>query len=176
VQFDHHNMTGVRLAAALVNLAEPWDAVVLDGLLQEHWISRVDLSAPVCEGLRQLAGRLRLVFEESTPQTRCEAINALLAGRASPFLTMHDGLPPHLHFASTEDELVHRVTAFTAGSLAMFTVEAAGRRLGTCARQGCRTVYVDTSLNGRRTYCSSRCANSDAVGRHRQRKRADASA
>ena len=169
-------MTGVRLAVALVNLAEPWDAAVLDGVLQEHWISRVGLSPPACEGLRQLAGRLRLVFEASTAETRCDVINGLLARRASPFLTMHDDLPPHLHFAATEDELLHRVTAFTPGSLAMFTVEAAGRRLGSCARSGCRTVFVDTSLNGRRTYCSSRCGNSDAVGRHRQRKKTDVSA
>jgi predicted RNA-binding Zn ribbon-like protein len=175
MQFDHHNLTGVRLAVALVNLAEPWDADILDGVLEEHWVLRVDLSARVCEGLRELAGRLRVVFEASTAEMRCEAINGLLAGRASPFLTMHDDLPPHLHFASIDDELVHRVTAFTAGSLAMFTVEAAGQRLGSCARQSCRTVFVDTSLNGRRTYCSSRCANSDAVERHRQRKRADLS-
>jgi predicted RNA-binding Zn ribbon-like protein len=175
MQFDHHNLTGVRLAVALVNLTEPWEAAVLDEMLHEHWVRRVDLSEPACEGMRRLAQRLRLVFEATTLEARCEAVNVLLAGRAAPFLTLHDDLPPHLHFASTEDELVHRVTAFTAGSLAMFTVEAEGRRLGVCARGGCAVVFVDTSLNGRRSYCSARCANSDAVGRHRQRRRAGSS-
>jgi predicted RNA-binding Zn ribbon-like protein len=169
-------MTGVRLAVALVNLPEPWDAAVVQRVLEEHWISRVELSDPVCDGLRQLAERLWSVFHAATVEDRCGTINALLAGSASPFLTTHDGLPPHLHFASSEDELVSRVAAFTAGSPAMFIVEASGRRLGSCAREGCRTVFVDTSLNGRRAYCSSRCGNSDAVERHRQRKRALASA
>jgi predicted RNA-binding Zn ribbon-like protein len=172
VQFDHHNMTGVRLAVGLVNLAEPWDEAVLGELLQEHWVTRVELSAPVGEDLRALAAPLRRGVEVDGAEDRCAVLNGLLAGRASPFLTLHDGLPPHLHFAAVEDDLVERVTAFTAGSLAVFTVEAAGRRLGCCARPGCRVVFADTSLNGRRTYCSARCGNSDAVGRHRQRQRA----
>ncbi|MGW7603219.1 CGNR zinc finger domain-containing protein, partial [Streptomyces antimycoticus] len=33
---------------------------------------------------------------------------------------------------------------------------------------------VDTSRNGRRAYCSVRCANNDAVARHRERLHGDA--
>ncbi|WP_199838310.1 MULTISPECIES: CGNR zinc finger domain-containing protein [Streptomyces] len=29
--------------------------------------------------------------------------------------------------------------------------------------------FVDTSRNGRRAYCSARCANTDAVRRHRRK-------
>lgn len=175
MQFDHHNMTGVYLAVELVNLGTEWDQATVEQLLWEHWIGRVTLSDSVCAELKGLADRLRLVFETPTVEARCEAINALLVGRGSAFLMMHDGLPPHLHFASSDDELVSRVTAFTAGSLALFMVESAGSRLGSCAREGCRTVFVDTSRNGRRSYCSSRCANNDAVGRHRQRHRTSVS-
>lgn len=170
VQFDHHNMTGVELAVELVNL-EAWDTAIVDQLLEEHLYTQVELSGPECARLRDLAGRLRAVFDAPTIADRCEAVNSFLVGRASPFLTLHDDLPPHLHFASTEDAVVDRVTAYMAGSLAMFVVETAGRRLGSCSRAGCPRVFVDTSLNGRRAYCSSRCANSDAVGRHRERKR-----
>ncbi|MEV5204967.1 CGNR zinc finger domain-containing protein [Streptomyces sp. NPDC053720] len=31
-------------------------------------------------------------------------------------------------------------------------------------------AFVDTSRNGRRVYCSVRCANNDAVSRHRERR------
>jgi predicted RNA-binding Zn ribbon-like protein len=170
VQFDHHNVTGVHLAVALVNLEEPWDRAELVQVLLEHWVERVDLDARVCAELRQLVGRLRPVFEAVTAEARCEAVNTLLTGHGgTAFLITHDGLPPHLHFASSDDDLVSRVRAFTAGSLAIFTVEAEGLRLGSCARTGCKTVFADTSRNGRRAYCSSRCANGDAVQRHRRR-------
>ncbi|WP_222440972.1 CGNR zinc finger domain-containing protein [Streptomyces sp. BK340] len=46
-------------------------------------------------------------------------------------------------------------------------LEAEGRRLGVCALDSCRTAFADTSRNGRRAYCSARCANTDAVRRHR---------
>jgi predicted RNA-binding Zn ribbon-like protein len=170
VQFDHHNMTGVHLAVALVNLEEPWDQAKLEQVLLEHWMERVYLDAGICDELRELAGRLRLVFKAATAGARCEAVNALFTAHGgTAFLTTHDGLAPHLHFASSDDDLVSRVQAFTAGSLAIFTVEAEGLRLGSCARTGCETVFADTSRNGRRTYCSSRCGNSDAVQRHRRR-------
>ncbi|WP_256987277.1 CGNR zinc finger domain-containing protein [Rhodococcoides fascians] len=59
----------------------------------------------------------------------------------------------------------------TAGGLALFTVEAGGLRLGECSAHRCNLVFVDTSRNGRRAYCSTRCANGDAVARHRRRQR-----
>ena len=80
---------------------------------------------------------------------------------------MHDGLSPHLHFASDDDPLVSRVKAVTASGLAIFAVGASGQRLGVCARAGCSTVFYDTSRNGTRTYCTARCGNHEAVRRHR---------
>ncbi|MDD7833841.1 CGNR zinc finger domain-containing protein [Paenarthrobacter sp. AB444] len=35
-------------------------------------------------------------------------------------------------------------------------------------RQSCEVAFVDTSRNGRRSYCSARCGNYDAVRRHRR--------
>lgn len=42
-------------------------------------------------------------------------------------------------------------------------------RLGRCAATECDTTFADTSPTGRRRYCSQRCANRDAVCRHRAR-------
>lgn len=175
MQFDHHNMTGAYLAAALVNQPEPWDTIAVEQLLHEHWIRTEAISAVASDELHALADRLRPVFAAPTDLERCEAVNAMLADRGSAYLTVHDDLPPHLHFAPNDDDVVSRVRAFAAGSLAMFLVETGGRRLGACLRAGCRMVFVDTSRNGRRSYCSSRCANHDAVGRHRRRRLALAS-
>ncbi|WP_326673293.1 CGNR zinc finger domain-containing protein [Streptomyces canus] len=48
---------------------------------------------------------------------------------------------------------------------------ASADRLGRCSRCACGVAFVDTSRNGRREYCSVRCANNDAVARHRERRR-----
>ncbi|WP_327748101.1 CGNR zinc finger domain-containing protein [Streptomyces europaeiscabiei] len=116
--------------------------------------------------------KLRPVFEASSQAERCQNMNVLLAdGAGSVHLTTHDNLRPHLHFASDTQDLPSRVKAVTAGGLAIFALEAEGERLGVCALGSCRTAFADTSRNGRRAYCSSRCANTDAVRRHRHRRR-----
>ena len=48
------------------------------------------------------------------------------------------------------------------------------RDLGVYGRGGCETVFVDTSRNGLRAYCSARCGNTDAVRRHREKRPVDA--
>lgn len=115
--------------------------------------------------------RLRPVFEAVSQDERCETLNALLAdGAGRVYLTTHDGLRPHLHFAPDGKDVQSRVRAVTAGGLAIFAMEAEGRRLGVCALDSCRTAFADTSRNGRRAYCSARCANTDAVRRHRMKR------
>ncbi|GAA5119647.1 CGNR zinc finger domain-containing protein [Pseudonocardia adelaidensis] len=63
---------------------------------------------------------------------------------------------------------MHRIKAYTAGGLAHPLCEDPGR-IGRCDR--CGTVFVDTSRNGRRRFCSARCANSTHVADHRKRRR-----
>ncbi|MFG3699413.1 CGNR zinc finger domain-containing protein [Micromonospora sp. NPDC047620] len=173
-------MTGVRLAADLANLVVEGrpgmggtGAGEIEAVLRTHEIRRPALMPGQAQILRVWGVRLRAVFEAPGADERCAAINALLVeGTAGAFLTTHDGLRPHLHFTPEDDDVVGRVRAVTAGGLAIFAVEAEGRRLGVCARSTCVTVFVDTSRNGRRDYCSTRCGNHDAVHRHRTRHRA----
>jgi len=168
-------MIGVRLAAALVDLAVdgPWGPEAVRPLLRASFVHDVDgdaLSPAVLDGLASWTRSLRAVFEAPGPLDRADRINDLLdAGVRRVRLAVHDDLPPHLHFADTEDDLVQRVRALTAGGLAIFAVEAEAGRLGVCARPGCAHVYVDTSKNGRRAYCTATCGNTHAVQRRRAR-------
>ncbi|MGC0414358.1 putative RNA-binding Zn ribbon-like protein [Streptomyces sp. SAI-195] len=66
------------------------------------------------------------------------------------------------------------VRAVTAVGLAYVICSADAERLGRCARRDCAPAFVDTSRNGRRAYCSVRCANNDAVARPRARLQASA--
>lgn len=170
MQFNHDNMTGPLLAAELANLArQKWDLASAARILDGFGIRRASLTSASSEQLRQWSQRLFSAFDTADAWTRCSAVNGLLQdGTSRAYLTMHDQLRPHLHFAPDDDDVVARVMAVTAGGLAIFMVESEGGRLGVCAREGCRTAFVDTSRNGRRSYCSARCGNTDAVRRHRQ--------
>ncbi|EME63085.1 hypothetical protein G352_15550 [Rhodococcus ruber BKS 20-38] len=173
MQFNHDNMTGALLAADLVNLQARgvWTVPEVEAVLREHAIRWSDVGESDLSALRRWSTRLRTVFVAPDEEQRCRSINALLLdGVASVYLTTHDNRRPHLHFTPDENDVVGRVTAVTAGGLAIFTVEAEGGRLGACANTGCSLVFVDTSRNGRRAYCSARCGNADAVRRHRARK------
>ncbi|MBL1100989.1 CGNR zinc finger domain-containing protein [Streptomyces coffeae] len=174
MQFEHDNMVGVHLAVALVNLdsSGSWAPEVLERALREYQIRRPRVTGSSGEEIRAWSRRMRLVFEASSQTELCQNINALLAdGAGSVYLTTHDNLRPHLHFAPDGQDLQSRVKAVTAGGLAIFTMEAEGERLGVCALGSCRTAFVDTSRNGRRAYCCARCANTDAVRRHRNKQR-----
>lgn len=167
-------MTGVELAVDLVNLfaGEARGAVPVEQVLRAHRIRRPDVDVAALAALGRWTKRLRTVFEAGDAQERCRVVNALLVdGAGGVFLTMHDSLRPHLHFAPDEDDVIGRVMAVTAGGLAIFTVEAEGARLGVCARRACKLVFADTSRSGRRSYCSTRCGNTDAVKRHRTHER-----
>lgn len=174
MQFNHDNMHGVWLAEALVNLLveDTWDIPILQELLADHLFRAPEVNSESEEELREWTGKLREVFDAGGEEARCGTINALLAeGVRRVYLTAHDGMHPHLHFAEASDRLTERVRAVTAGGLAIFTTEAAGGRLGACARDGCSRVFADSSRGGRRAYCSARCGNAHAVQRYRHRQR-----
>ncbi|WP_235504762.1 CGNR zinc finger domain-containing protein [Arthrobacter sp. Leaf141] len=163
-------MTGPLLAVDLVNLAAgTWTVEAAEEILRKHQIRRPAVASSTSQSLRDWAVRLRSAFEAADIGDRCRAINGLLdAGATRPYLSTHDQLRPHLHFAADDDDLLARVKAVTAGGLAVFAVESIGGRLGTCARDRCVIAFVDTSRNGLRSYCSARCGNNDAVQRHRK--------
>lgn len=171
MQFDHDNMTGVRLSVDLVNLRadDDWTEDRVLQALRTHEIRRIEIDADVVRDLGAWAVLLRAPFHADTVDDRCTAVNTLLTeGTAGIYLTAHDDWRPHLHFTPEAESLVGRVKAVTAGGLAVFTTEAEGARLGNCLRAGCDRVFADTSRGGRQSYCSPRCANTDAVRRHRR--------
>lgn len=174
MQFNHDNMTGVMLAADLANMTKTAAPTCDDvqELFIAHQIRRPEVSDGAREEILDWGLRLHSVFSQRDITRRCEELNDLLGRSATRmYLTSHDGLRPHLHFMRDDDDLVRRIMAVTAGSLSLFLVESEGLRLGACARESCSKVFVDTSRNGRRAYCSPRCGNYDAVDRHRSKAR-----
>ena len=104
-----------------------------------------------------------------------ELVNALLAeAQALPQLRRHDGLDWHIHAVPTDAPLERRVAVETA--MAMIDVIRADElsRLSVCADARCEGLVLDLSRNRSRRFCSTTCANRNAVAAYRARRKSGA--
>ncbi|MEU8901498.1 CGNR zinc finger domain-containing protein [Nocardia sp. NPDC048505] len=162
MHFNPYGGAAAELAAQLVNATPETD---LQQLLDDaDYRPLGSLNPAQLAELRRWIGRLDAAF--SAPSVRL--LNELLAETTSePYISTHDGRAPHLHFSRLEIPTVERVKAYTAMGLAQLFCEAP-ERIGRCAREGCEWVFVDTSRNGRRRFCTTRCSTRVHVAEHRR--------
>ncbi|MCI2419194.1 CGNR zinc finger domain-containing protein [Saccharopolyspora sp. K220] len=171
MRFNDYGGEAARLAADLVNATGPLTSAQVESILSAHGVAESSLAPEHVEELTRWCERLADCFDRRDLRQRCEVINRMLADAASqPYISLHDG-HPHLHYSSPDADAAARIRAITAAGLAYVVCFAGADRLGRCAREACDRAFVDTSRNGRRTYCSLRCANNDAVARHRAKHR-----
>ncbi len=170
MHFNPYGGAASELAAALVNLDRGADTVELIGqIVPKYHRSAEAITRESAAQILAWADRLSPVFGEPDLDRLVDTVNGLLADSASrPYISRHDGRDPHIHYAHEHDDIVTRVKAFTAAGLAhVLCLDPA--RLGRCDNDGCEVVYVDTSRNGRRRFCSTRCATRVHVADHRSR-------
>jgi predicted RNA-binding Zn ribbon-like protein len=177
MQFNTYTAAGAHIAVWLVNHPAP-PAAALTRVLAGHDVHEPAVAPADAAALRPWAARLREVFAAGTVQAKAELTDALLvAADCRPRLVSHGpGLAVHLHYAPVRSGLVPRVMALTVAGLAHVIDSGAGPRLRCCDRDGCGTAFLDTSRNGRRHFCSVRCANHVNVANHRLRQRAGSAA
>jgi len=110
-----------------------------------------------------VAASLRAVFEavaDGRTDAAAGLVNEMLARTgARPRLDRHDGEPWHLHFHGAEESLVTGWAAGCATGLAVVLGTDRQGRLGVCTAPRCDRVYVDTSRNATRRFCSTACQN-----------------
>ena len=125
--------------------------------------------------LRLVRDRLREVFELAAAEQEAAAVdrlNALLREYPiRPQITAHESTDWHLHLAEGAPTVADAYAAGAVMGLAMFCTEMGVNRLGVCQAPPCRQVYLDTSTNRSRRYCSERCATRANVAAYRQRRR-----
>jgi predicted RNA-binding Zn ribbon-like protein len=176
VEFNSHTDAVVQVAVALVNLLTPGSARGR-GYQPPEDEAR---TAAVSEVLRSGGGRQAASWEEAASfcfvaaelrevfaavssgsvDSAAELVNAVLARTgARPLLERHDGEPWHLHFHAADQSLVSGWAAGCAAGLAVVLGSELYDRLGVCTAPRCDRVYVDTSRNGTRRYCSTSCQN-----------------
>jgi hypothetical protein len=173
VDFNSHTDTVVQVAVGLVNLLTPgWrrgreyeppsgderTEAVTDVLRSGG--GRAAPSWEEAASLSFVAAELRAVFTASDVDEAVGLVNALLERTgARPVLRRHDGEPWHLHFHGLDQTLVTGWAAGCATGLAVVLGSELYDRLGVCTAPRCDRVYVDTSRNGTRRYCSTSCQN-----------------
>jgi predicted RNA-binding Zn ribbon-like protein len=168
VHFNPYGGSAAQVAAALVNLG-PAPADETAETLRANGMSLSSICAEDAVAVGEWTHRLRMVFAETDPEVRVGLVNQLLADSACrPYVSRHDGKPAHLHYASEHADVAQRVRAYTAGGLAHLLCEDPSR-MGLCASEDCPVVFVDTSRNGQRRFCSTRCATRVHVADHRKR-------
>jgi hypothetical protein len=171
MHFNHYGGASALLAADLVNLPRPFSPSVLEPVLAERDVVERRLSPEQTAAVADWSDRLGHGFGPQELEDRIRVINALLSDAACrPYITSHDDHRPHLHYSAPDGDPVDHLRARTAAGLAYVMCYAEPNRLGRCARAQCGRAFVDTSRNGLRAYCCLRCANNEAVSRHRSRR------
>jgi predicted RNA-binding Zn ribbon-like protein len=102
-----------------------------------------------------------------------EALNALLdAHPVQPRISGHQVNDWHMHVTGRGSSVAAEHMAGAVWGLAVWLCEYGSARFGVCADERCGNVYLDTSSNCCRRFCSERCATRSHVAAHRARKRA----
>jgi len=134
-------------------------------------VSRVSLEH--CHALR---ARLLEIFVAPHARDLVERLNALLSEVATGAVVVRRedggwGVTLKVRSRARVDE---RLAAIVATELVDLVTTHGPERIRSCQASPCAEVFVDTSRNGRRRYCSHRCANRINAARHRSRERGKA--
>ena len=172
--FTNDTELALRATVALVNSACPPDTLTSVAELAAYierfqYTGRHDRTRAELEAVRALRPRLRELL--TSDRDRAAAlVNTLLQEYGSvPQLVRHPSQDWHIHATSASDPLAARIAVESA--MAMIDVVRADElsRLGVCADDGCEGLVLDLSRNRSRRYCSTQCANRNAVAAYRAR-------
>lgn len=171
VKFDEYARTAVDLVNAQVETLEQLRAYFGSDSWQALEATDRDVAI-----LKRGSKRLREVFEFGSggrDGDAVEALNNLLeAHPIQPRISGHDANDWHMHVTSRGSSVGAEHMAGAVWGLAVWLCESGSDRFGVCADERCGNVYLDTSSNCCRRFCSERCATRSHVAAHRARKRA----
>ncbi|WP_203902071.1 CGNR zinc finger domain-containing protein [Virgisporangium aliadipatigenens] len=126
--------------------------------------------------LKRAQKKLREVFAHGSAghdNEAVEGLNALLvAYPVQPRISGHDRNDWHMHVTGRGASVSAEYIAGAVWGLAVWLCQYGSPRFGLCADERCGNVYLDTSSNCCRRFCSERCATRSHVAAHRARKKA----
>jgi predicted RNA-binding Zn ribbon-like protein len=165
-------------SAALVNADLDAPDALLEHLTDRSWLHPSVTSADVRD-LRRFQAELRPVFEASADERVSDVVshlNELLARHpVTPMISDHDPANLHMHVANRSASVAELLVGESLMGLATLVCDLGATRLGVCHSSPCTHVFVDTSPNQSRRYCSDRCSSRANVAAYRARQKAAAS-
>ena len=171
MNFDEYARTAVDLVNAKVETLQQARTFYGVDTWQAAEVTEKDVTI-----LRRGAKRLREVFEHGSAGRDAEAVNELnallVAFPVQPRISGHDSDDWHMHVTGRGASVSAEYVAGGAWGLAVWLCEYGSARFGVCADERCGNVYLDTSSNCCRRFCSERCATRSHVAAHRARKKA----
>jgi predicted RNA-binding Zn ribbon-like protein len=171
VNFDEYARTAVDLVNARLETLDQARAFFGAESWQADEVTERDVAV-----LRKGAKRLREIFEHGSAGRDVEAVTALNslleAHPVQPRISTHGSNEWHMHVTSRGASVSAEHMAGAVWGLAVWLCQSGSERFGVCADERCGNVYLDTSSNCCRRFCSERCATRSHVAAHRARKRA----
>ena len=163
-------------SASLVNTAIGGRDDLVAHLAGRQWLQ------PQCTdrdagAVRRFQRELRPVFDASEVEDAAAVITGLneLMEKypITPMISDHDPSDLHLHVATRSASVSELLIGEALLGLATLVCDLGPTRLGVCAEAKCDNVYVDTSPNQSRRYCSDRCSSRANVAAYRARQKAE---
>ena len=173
MDYDTYGSSAVELAIGLANA----ELETPETFLTSHaeWFAPgtpLALTGRDAAKVRETSQLIRAVAVADSQEQVIERLNELLAlARPRPYATDHDG-ELHLHYAKPDAPLLEQLTTTVAMGISQVVVQHGWQRLGVCSAESCDDVYVDTSRNASRRYCSNTCASRSSVAAYRARRKA----
>jgi hypothetical protein len=176
MDYDAYTSPSTELAIDLANVevAEPGD---LDSFLATHqeWLTprtRLILRPSERDELAEVSSMIRAVAVAEDEETVIDRLNALLAkSTPHPRVTNHDGRL-HMHYSRDRSTAVEQIATTVAVGISLLVTAHGWDRLGICSAADCHDVYVDTSRNQTRRFCSGTCSSRSSVAAYRARQKA----
>ena len=162
-------------SAALVKADRPDEAAQREHRADRSWLHRSITDADV-PTLQLFQRELRPVFAASDVddvRLVVSGLNGLLATHpVTPVISDHDPEHLHMHVANRAASVAELMIGESLMGLANLVCDLGATRLGICSETRCENVFVDTSPNQSRRYCSDRCSSRANVAAYRARRRA----
>jgi predicted RNA-binding Zn ribbon-like protein len=172
--FTHDTECSLRAAVTLVNTTDPETLDTVEALEEFvgtfGYTGRYERSRAELDEVRALREPLRRLLTAPRDEA-VDIVNDLLSSaNAVPQLVRHGSHDWHIHAVPNDAPLAVRIQIEAAMGMVDVIRSDETSRLSVCADDSCDDVVLDLSRNRRKRYCSTTCANRNAVAAYRSRQ------
>ena len=172
--FTHDTECSLQAAVTLVNTTDPDSLDTVEALdefvARFGYTGRYERTRDELHEVRALREPLRRLLTAPRDEAVTIVNELLRVAHAVPQLVRHGDYDWHIHAVPNDAPLAVRIQVEAAMGMVDVIRSDETSRLGVCADASCDDVVLDLSRNRRKRYCSTTCANRNAVAAYRSRR------